>query len=76
MVKKLKEKFGEVARDATKEDDEEDEEEEEEQAQEPLTLTQGMGEDLEEEGAKEEKSNGAPEKAEPKKRKAKAQPIA
>ena len=44
LVRKLKEKFREGARN----DDEDDEEEEEAQAQEPLALTQGMGEDVEE----------------------------
>ena len=45
MVRKLKAKFRQGARDNDEEDDEEDEEEEEVQGQESLSLTQGMGED-------------------------------
>ena len=45
MVRKLKAKFGEGVGDDDEEDDDKDEEEEEIQGQEPLALTQGMGED-------------------------------
>lgn len=75
LVKKLKAKFGEGA------EQEEEEEEEESQAQAPLSLTQGLGEDQQEEetkvveGAKEEEVKEAPTPIEPKKRKAKAQPL-
>ena len=73
LVRKLKAKFGEGAGDEEEEDDEEEEEEEELQAQEPLALTQGMGEEIEkEEGAKEEKIKEVPIPIDPKKRKAKA----
>ena len=68
MVRKMKAKFGEGAGD-------DDEEEEEVQGQEPLALTQGMGEDQEEEGAEEEEAKEAPTKLEPKKMKAKEQPT-
>ena len=48
MVKKLKARLG-------VDDDEEDDEEEEVEEQGPLAITQGLGEDIEEEGAKAEK---------------------
>ena len=54
LVRKPKEKFGEGAGDDEEEDDQEDDEEEDVQVQEPLVLTQGMCEDQEEEGVKEE----------------------
>lgn len=44
LVKKLKDKFGEGAK-QEEEEEEEGEEEEDTQAQAPLALTQGMGED-------------------------------
>ena len=52
IVRKVKAKFGEGVGDEG--DDEEDEEEEEEKGQEPLALTQGMGEDVEEQATEEE----------------------
>ena len=66
LIKKLKAKFGE----GTVGDNDEEDEEEEEQGKIPLSLTQDMGEDEEEEGAKEEQAKEAPTKLEPKKRKA------
>ena len=73
LVRKLKARFGE----GTTKDEEDDEHEEEEakQCQGPLSLTQGMGEDVEEEGAEEEQAKEAPRKPKPKKRKEKKQPT-
>ena len=48
MVKKMKERLG-------VEDDEEDDDEEKAKGQGPLAITQGLGEDKDEEGAKKEK---------------------
>ena len=75
LVKNLKEKFG---KGANEEEEEEDEEDEEEQTQEPLALTQSMGEDKEEEKievSKGEEAKEAPTQAEPKKRNTKAQLV-
>ena len=68
LVKKLKAKFGEGEIKAKEEEDEE--KEEEEQGQGPLALTQGMGEDVEEQEGVEEKEEEEAPKIEPKKRKA------
>ena len=57
LVKKLKAKFGEGTIEG-----EEDIEEEEEEDQGPLSLTQGMGKDIEEEGAREEQAKEEPTK--------------
>ena len=57
LVKKLKVRFGE----GTIEGEEEDEEEEKKD-QGLLALTQGMGEDIEEEGAKEDQVDESPTK--------------
>ena len=70
MLKKLKERLG-------VEDDEEDDDEDEAEEQVPLAITQGLGEDKDEEGAKPEKiveAKQAPKAK--KKRKAKIEPIA
>ena len=64
LVKKLKAKFGEGTTEG-EEDDEEEYEEEGEQDQGPLALTQGMGEDMEEEGVEEEEAEEAPIKPQP-----------
>lgn len=74
IMKKLKAKFGEGV--GNDDDSEEEEEEEEEKCQEPLTLTQVIGEDEEEEGAEEEQFQEAPTKLDPKKRKASTQLVA
>ena len=70
MVKKLKVRFGEG-------DEEEDKEEEEVEEQGPLAITQGLGDEKEEEAAKaEEKEEVEQAPKDNKKRKAKSQPIA
>lgn len=72
LVRKLKKKFGEGIGTTTEEEDEDDDDEDDE-GEEPLELTQGLGEDKDE-GAEEEESKEAPTQVEPKKRKTKAQP--
>ena len=72
LVKKLKARFGE----GTIEGQEDYEEEEQQYSQGPLSLTQGMGEDEEEECVEEEEAKEAPAKLEPKKSKASTQPLA
>ena len=70
MVKKLKARLG-------VEDDENDDDEEEVEEQGPLAITQGLGEDKDEEGAKLEKVEEAKQAPKAKKkRKAKTEPIA
>ena len=70
IVKKLKARFGEGTVEG-----EDDDEEEAKQYHGPLSLTPGMGEDVEEKGFKEEDAKEAPTKLQPKKRKASTKPV-